>query len=60
VRVRVADDGTGLPADWSRSGRFGLRGLLERVTQRGGTLSVGNRTPRGVELLADIPLESAA
>ena len=30
--VRVMDDGTGLPANWSRPAHFGLRALKERVT----------------------------
>ena len=31
IRVTVADDGVGLPADWARPGHFGLRGLADRV-----------------------------
>jgi two-component system sensor histidine kinase UhpB len=56
IHVSVADDGVGLPADWSRPGRYGLRGLADRVAQLGGTLNVRNRPPRGVLLSADIPL----
>jgi Signal transduction histidine kinase len=56
ILVTVADDGIGLPADWSRPGHFGLRGLTERVERLGGTLSIGNREPRGVRLTAEIPL----
>lgn len=60
IRVSVADDGAGLPADWSRPGRYGLRGLADRVAQLGGTLNVSNRESRGVLLSADIPLAAAA
>jgi two-component system sensor histidine kinase UhpB len=56
IHVSVADDGVGLPADWARPGRYGLRGLADRVTQLGGTLDVHNQLTRGVLLSADIPL----
>ena len=56
IRVTVADDGAGLPEDWSQPGHFGLRGLTERVTQLGGTLSIGNGAAGGARLTADIPL----
>jgi two-component system, NarL family, sensor histidine kinase UhpB len=60
IRVTVADDGVGLPADWARPGHFGLRGLADRVAQLGGTFGVGNRDGRGALLTADIPLKAAA
>lgn len=60
IRASVADDGAGLPSDWSRPGRYGLRGLADRVAQLGGTLNVSNRESRGVLLAADIPLAVAA
>jgi len=56
VRIAVADDGVGLPADWARPGHFGLRGLADRVAQLGGKLTVGNQAGRGVLLTAEIPL----
>ena len=59
IVVTVADDGTGLPADWSRPGHFGLRGLADRVELLGGTFSVANCPTRGVRLLASIPLSVA-
>jgi len=59
IQVSVADDGVGLPADWARPGRYGLRGLADRVAQLGGTLSVDNRPVRGMLLSADIPLTVA-
>ncbi len=58
ARVRVADDGVGLPMDWSRPGRFGLRGLQDRVANLHGRLQVSNRDTSGVEVIAEIPLES--
>ena len=58
--VRIVDDGVGLPAEWSRPGHFGLRGLAERVEHLGGTLSIANREPHGVCLTAEIPLKAAS
>ncbi len=60
LRITIEDDGTGLPADWSRAGHFGLRGLKERVLQLGGQFGIENRSPRGVRLSASIPLGGAA
>jgi two-component system, NarL family, sensor histidine kinase UhpB len=60
ILVTVTDDGVGLPADWSRPGHFGLRGLAERVEHLGGLLTVSNQTPRGVRLKAEIPLGSTS
>lgn len=59
VHVRIADDGRGLPSDWSRPGRYGLRGLRERVATLGGQLDVRNSAQGGVEVLACIPLTAA-
>jgi two-component system sensor histidine kinase UhpB len=56
ILVTVQDDGIGLPADWSRPGHFGLRGLAERIERLGGSFSVGNAPNRGVQLTATIPL----
>ncbi len=56
VRVRVTDNGIGLPPDWSRPGHFGLRGLQERMAMLGGTLTLKNHEPHGVDLMAEIPL----
>jgi two-component system, NarL family, sensor histidine kinase UhpB len=60
IRVSVADDGIGLPADWARPGHFGLRGLTDRVTQLGGTFEVGSDGVCGTHLAAEIPLQAAA
>jgi two-component system, NarL family, sensor histidine kinase UhpB len=56
MTIVVNDDGVGLPAQWSRPGHFGLRGLAERVERLGGTLQVRNREPHGVSLTAEVPL----
>ncbi len=60
IVATVTDDGIGLPADWSRPGHFGLRGLSDRVQQLGGTFTVGNQAGHGVCLSADIPLGDQA
>ena len=60
MSIRIADDGIGLAADWSRPGHFGLRGLAERVERLGGALRVHNREPHGVSLSADIPLAATS
>jgi two-component system sensor histidine kinase UhpB len=60
IAVTVEDDGVGLPPDWARPGRFGLRGLTERVERLGGSLTIARREPRGTRVHADIPLERAA
>ena len=54
VRVRVSDDGDGLP-DALGDG-FGLRGMRERVSALGGQVAIGPRHGRGTELVATIPL----
>ena len=59
LSVSVRDDGIGLPADWSRPGHFGLRGLAERVERLGGAFSVRSLEPRGTGITADIPLGAA-
>ena len=59
IRVTVADDGSGLPVPWAKPGHFGLRGLTDRVTQLGGTFTVGNRPGGGAHLSADIPWAAA-
>jgi two-component system sensor histidine kinase UhpB len=60
VSVAVTDDGVGLPADWSRPGHFGLRGLKERVASLGGELTVTSEPGKGVKLAAEIPLAVGA
>src|SRR6266403_188193 len=56
IIVTVTDDGVGLPAEWSKPGHFGLRGLNDRVTQLGGSFHVRNAAGGGTRLTAEIPL----
>jgi signal transduction histidine kinase len=56
LTVIVADDGVGLPEDWSQPGHYGLRGLDDRVGQLGGKLTVRNHGTHGTLLAAKIPL----
>jgi two-component system, NarL family, sensor histidine kinase UhpB len=60
VIITITDDGVGLPEDWLLPGHFGLRGLAERVKNLGGAFRVTNRTPRGVDLTAEIPMTGDA
>jgi signal transduction histidine kinase len=54
LRVEVADDGVG-GAD--AGGGSGLRGLADRVTALGGSLSVVSPAGGGTRVVADIPLD---
>jgi two-component system sensor histidine kinase UhpB len=60
ITVTVTDDGIGLPAEWSKPGHFGLRGLNDRVTQLGGSFQVGNAARGGARLTAEIPMAASA
>jgi two-component system sensor histidine kinase UhpB len=60
ILVTVTDDGVGLPADWSKPGHFGLRGLTDRVAQLGGSFAVKNLAEGGARLSAEIPLPVTA
>lgn len=60
VGVTISDDGAGLPEDWNQRGRFGLRGLGERVAKLEGNFAVRGRPEGGVELHAEIPLRDSS
>ena len=60
ARLTVTDDGQGLPADAPPAGHHGLRWLAERSEGLGGSFSVRNRAPAGVELQMRLPLAAAA
>ena len=60
IVATVADDGVGLPPDWTRPGHYGLRGLTDRVHQLGGIFTIDSQQGRGVKLTADIPLSATA
>jgi signal transduction histidine kinase len=55
--VEVTDNGTGLPAETSRTGQ-GLRNLQVRADRLGGTFSVRSGVERGVTLEWCVPLPS--
>jgi signal transduction histidine kinase len=56
VVLVVSDDGVGFPAGPVDEGRFGLRGLRERVVRLGGELTLENRTGGGAQLRASLPI----
>jgi glucose-6-phosphate-specific signal transduction histidine kinase len=58
VRVRIRDDGVGMPAEAGKRKGLGLAGLRERVTALGGRLEVGACAPHGVEVHTHIPVAS--
>jgi signal transduction histidine kinase len=53
VRLEVADDGCGLPADAPRG--FGLASMERRLTECGGALHLESRPPHGTLLQAEMP-----
>jgi signal transduction histidine kinase len=53
LRVRVSDDGAGMPAEVRPSG---LGNLAARAQARGGEFRFGPRSPRGTELEWQVPL----
>jgi len=60
VRLRIEDDGQGFDVHTtdaaSNGGGFGLRGMRERLTQIGGTLSVESLPGQGTKITAAVPL----
>ncbi|MFO1270084.1 MAG: HAMP domain-containing protein [Rubrivivax sp.] len=61
VRLRITDDGRGLPAEGVvRPGHYGLRWLGERVQGLGGRLEIGPAQPRGVALEVQLPAAAGA
>ena len=53
LRITVADDGDGVPAE--RSAGFGLRNMRDRARLLGGTLRINPRVPRGTQVVLTIP-----
>ncbi|MDP8983459.1 MAG: histidine kinase [Pseudomonadota bacterium] len=60
IVVTVTDDGVGLPAEGAKPGHYGLRGLTDRVSRLGGSLSIDNGAGGGARLIAMIPLGASA
>jgi two-component system sensor histidine kinase UhpB len=58
LRLRIADDGRGLPENWRQPGHYGLRGIVERARTLGGEARIGNREPQGAQIDLEIPLQS--
>jgi signal transduction histidine kinase len=57
VTLRVADDGIGLPPDYThRPGHYGLQGMRERIEDLGGGLTLGNNGQAGTLIEAHLPL----
>lgn len=57
IVIRVADDGQGIVADvFAVPGRYGLRGMRERVEGLGGTVTITRNEPRGTLVEARLPL----
>lgn len=56
LELRVADNGVGfVPGAFSRSDRFGLRGLEDLATEAGGSLAVSSGPGRGTVLTLLVP-----
>jgi signal transduction histidine kinase len=62
VELVVRDDGRGFesPDADPPLGRFGLRGIRERVDKMGGTLRLKSRAGEGAEIAVSVPLRVAA
>lgn len=56
LAIDVADDGIGMPEAPEQSGRFGLRGMRERVETLGGQLQIASRPGAGSTIEVRIPL----
>jgi signal transduction histidine kinase len=54
VRLTVTDDGKGFDQD-DANGGYGLRGMLDRVRQVGGTVEVTSAPGAGTEVRAEVP-----
>jgi signal transduction histidine kinase len=57
-RLRIRDDGDGIPAailESGRPGHYGLRGMRERAQQSGATLEIWSRAGAGTEIDLKVP-----
>jgi signal transduction histidine kinase len=58
LRLAVRDNGRGIPAGGANAGEpnhLGLAGMRERITALGGSVSVVNVKPHGVEIVVELP-----
>ena len=58
LRLRIRDDGDGIPGDIlkeGRSGHYGLAGMRERARQIGGKVEIWSRARAGTEIELSIP-----
>jgi nitrate/nitrite-specific signal transduction histidine kinase len=58
LTVRVADDGVGMEStvvERGKDGHFGLRGMRERATRVGATLSVTSAPGNGTAVVLTVP-----
>lgn len=59
ILLRISDDGLGIvSADLRKPGSFGLRGMVERAGQLGGTLEVNGDQGNGTMLTLLVPLSA--
>jgi two-component system sensor histidine kinase UhpB len=56
LALSVRDNGKGLPDDWQKPGRFGIRGMRERARILGGDVRVDGMESGGVRVEAALPL----
>jgi two-component system sensor histidine kinase UhpB len=60
LSLRVEDDGTGFgETDLAKPGRFGVRGMRERIESLGGSLSFARAELGGLAVIARLPLLAA-
>jgi signal transduction histidine kinase len=59
VTLIVSDDGKGIEPEQTRSaGKYGIRGILERVHYLGGEVKITGKTGKGTSLTVTIPISS--
>jgi len=60
IVLSVSDDGKGADDLGRRAGGYGFVGMRERAGLVGGTLTVGSSLPRGLQVVARVPLSGPA
>lgn len=59
IDVRVRDDGVGLSESIDEPGHFGVRSMVERAAGLGGVCTVTSRSSGGVEVHAELPMDTS-